>query len=149
MPDVVELSAEDARSVHALYQQYGWWDDRTLDETERALSDTPLAIGVREGGELVASGRVLTDFTFYANVFDVIVAEERRGEGHGERLLAGIVDHPALADVNPTLLCREGLVEFYEGCGFERYPTSVEYPEGGREDLSQLVYKNYDPSAEG
>ncbi|MWG35878.1 GNAT family N-acetyltransferase [Halomarina oriensis] len=144
MPETVDLSADDAEAVHALYQQYGWWDDRTLVETERALANTPVAVGVRQGDELVASARVVTDYTFYANVFDVIVAEDRRGEGDGEQLLRGVVEHPDLAAVNPTLLCREGLVAFYESCGFKAYPESVDVPEGGREDLHRLVYSRPD-----
>jgi N-acetylglutamate synthase-like GNAT family acetyltransferase len=144
MSEVVDLSADDARAVHALYRQYGWWDDRTIAETERALANTPVAVGVREtsggAGDLVASARVLTDHTFYANVFDVIVSEDRRSDGVGETLLRGVVEHPALADVDPVLLCREGLVEFYESCGFEPYPDAVDVPEGGREELHTLVY---------
>jgi predicted GNAT family N-acyltransferase len=140
MPDTVDLDAGDAEAVHALYQQYGWWDDRTLAETERALEHTPVAVGVRTDGDLVASARVTTDYTFYGNVFDVIVAEDRRGEGHGEQLLRGVVDHPDLAAVNPTLLCRAGLVGFYESCGFEPYPDAVDVPEGGREPLRQLIH---------
>lgn len=131
MVEAVELTAEDAPAVLALYQQYGWWDDRSLAEVEHALAHTPLAVGVRESDEMVASARVLTDFTFYANVFDVIVASDRRGEGVGQHLLAAVVDHPDLADVDPTLMCREGLVGFYAQCGFDPYPESVAVPEGG------------------
>lgn len=126
--------------MHDLYEQYGWWDDRTLVETERALEQTPVAVGVGDGGDLVASARVTTDYTSYANVFDVVVAEDRSGEGYGERPLRGVVEHPDLADVPPTLLCRAGLVGVHESCGFEPYPDAVDVPEGGREPLRQLTH---------
>ncbi|WP_195156028.1 GNAT family N-acetyltransferase [Halococcus agarilyticus] len=60
------------------------------------------------------------DFVYYAEVYDVIVAESRRNEGVGERLMEAIVEHPALEAIDVIeLLCREGLVPFYETCGFE------------------------------
>lgn len=136
-----ELGSEDAEACLQLYCQYGWWDDREHGDVEQALENTPLAVGLREDDELVAAARVLTDFVYYAKVYDVVVAESRRGESLGEQLMDAIIGHPNLADVNPTLMCRTGLVEFYESCGFEPYPKSVEVPEDGCEELRELVYK--------
>lgn len=70
MTDVtaVELGPEDADELRTLYGEYGWWDDRSLAGVKRALAHTPLAVGLREDDELVAAARVLTDFTYYAQV---------------------------------------------------------------------------------
>lgn len=146
----VELASADAADVLALYEGYGWWDGRVLEDVERAIEHS-LAVGLRDpgdadGGELVAAARVVTDYAYYARIHDVVVGEGRRGDGLGERLMGAVVDHPALAEVNPTLVCREGLVPFYERCGFERYPETVEVPNGGREDLYDLVYSRSDPA---
>lgn len=153
--DPVELDVDDAAELTALYEEYGWWADRDEAAVEAALRDTPLALGLRGDGEavgdgagdggstdLVASARVLTDFTFYARIYDVVVRADRRGEGVGRELMRGVVDHPALADVNPVLVCREGLVPFYESVGFERYPESVPIPEGGEGELTQLLHSS-------
>ncbi len=138
----VDLSTEDAPDVLALYEGYGWWKDRTVADVERAI-DHSLAVGLRadDTGELVASARVVTDRVYYAWVHDVIVTADRRGDALGERLMAAVVGHPDLADVAPTLVCRDGLVGFYERCGFERYPAAVEVPGEGREALHTLVYR--------
>ena len=153
--DLVELDVDDAAELTALYEEYGWWADRDEAAVEAALRNTPLALGLRGDGEvagdgagdggsadLVASARVLTDFTFYARIYDVVVRAERRGEGVGRELMRGVVDHPALADVNPVLVCREGLVPFYESVGFEPYPESVPIPEGGEGELTQLLHSS-------
>ncbi|MFC7069381.1 GNAT family N-acetyltransferase [Halobaculum lipolyticum] len=147
----VDLAGDDTDDLLALFREYGWWDDRERDDVERALGNTDLAIGVREhdaderpgDGALVAAARVITDFVYYARVYDVIVARDRRGDGVGRALLESVVGDERLADVNPVLLCREGLVPFYESVGLERYPESVAVPDDdvdGEEVLATLVH---------
>ncbi|WP_342708175.1 GNAT family N-acetyltransferase [Natrinema salaciae] len=83
----------------------------------------------------------MTDYTYYANVFDVIVAADRRGQGVGEILLEAVVDHPGLQDVvGLSLLCRRGLIPYYETVGFERFDPETEIPEGGTEEMVRMTY---------
>ncbi|QZX99924.1 GNAT family N-acetyltransferase [Halobaculum rubrum] len=135
----VELAADDTDDLLALYREYGWWDDRERDDVAHALANTDLALGLRDGDELIAAARVITDFVYYARVYDVVVATERRGDGVGRALLEAVVTHDRLGDVNPVLLCREGLVPFYESAGFERYPESVAVPDDDAPDEEPLV----------
>ncbi len=95
----------------------------------------------RDGG-LVAAARVLTDYTYYANVFDVVVATDRRGEGLGKTLMQAVVDHSDLQSVvGFSLLCRRGLVPYYESVGFDRFDPEMEVPEGGVETLVRMTYR--------
>ncbi|ESP89044.1 GNAT family N-acetyltransferase [Candidatus Halobonum tyrrellensis] len=137
--ETVELDPTDAAELTALYAEYGWWADRDAGAVAAALSNTDLALGVRDGGTLVAAARVLTDFAYYARVYDVVVAADRRGEGLGRALLSALADDERLRGVNLALLCREGLVPFYESAGFEPYPETVGLPEGGEEPLVRMV----------
>jgi len=57
---------------------------------------------------------VLTDYVYYAMVYDVIVAEARRDEG---------------------------LVPFYEDCGFEVMDGNIEHLDGDPEPLSWMVHR--------
>lgn len=149
MTTVRDLTPADAEALTALYRDYEWWDDRDVEAVRRALTGTDVAVGVVDGdgdgeedGDLVAAGRVLTDFTYYAIVFDVIVAADRRGEGFGRALMEGIRDHPETQSVVGTsLLCRRGLVPFYESVGFEVSEAEVDVPEGGREELVRMRYE--------
>ena len=141
MPTVRDLTPDDAPALAALYDEYEWWEDRSVEGVRVALDGTEVAVGVEHDGELLAAARVLTDYTYYATVFDVIVAGERRGEGYGELLLEGVLDHPNLRAVDGlSLLCRRGLVEFYESVGFEPFGPEMEVPEGGREELVRMTY---------
>jgi GNAT superfamily N-acetyltransferase len=142
-------------AFQSLFATYDWWADRDDEEVRAALEATDEVVFVRddsaaagegsraatsgsEAGEVVAAARVLTDYVYYAQVYDVIVTADRRGAGVGRTLVEGIVDHPALADVAPSLLAREGLVSFYEICGFED-PGGIEHPDGDPEPLTWLV----------
>ncbi|WP_049926857.1 GNAT family N-acetyltransferase [Halopiger goleimassiliensis] len=130
---VHELDDEAVDDLHACYLTYEWWDDRDREDVRRAVDHTDVVVGLRDesSGELVAAGRVLTDFVYYGKIYDVIVTEELRGRGLGSELLEAIVSHPDLADVDVlTLDCREGLVEFYEDCGFERHDQFVPRADG-------------------
>lgn len=138
---VVESVGPDrAAELAALYGDHDWWADRDEESVRRALANTDLAVGLADGDSdrLVAAARVLTDYTYYARVYDVIVAAERRGEGLGSALLAAVREHPDLAGVDAlTLGCRQGLVEFYGAAGFAPDET-VPGPDGQPEPYRHL-----------
>jgi predicted GNAT family N-acyltransferase len=140
MPAVRELDPRDAPDLTALYTDYEWWADRTETRVREALAETDVALGIVDDGEMLAAARVLTDYVYYARVYDVIVAADRRGEGLGERLLRAVVDHPDLGELpGLSLGCREGLVPFYESLGFEVFDREMDVPEGGTEDLVRMT----------
>ena len=140
----VELTPSDAPELTALYEEYEWWADRTVEDVRDALSNTAVAVGIRDEGDLVAAARVVTDGVYYAKLYDVVVAESRRGEDVGTELVDAVVSHPALDGVFLSVTCREGLVEFYERAGFESYPSPVDHPDGEPEAMHHR-YRPYDP----
>lgn len=142
MTHVRDLHPGDADALTALYADYEWWADRDVDDVRRALEATEVAIGVEDAGDLVAAARVLTDYTYYANLFDVIVAADRRGEGIGRMLIEAVVSHPDLQAVDGlSLRCRRELVPYYESVGFELFDPEIEVPEGGTEEFVRMVFE--------
>jgi len=140
--DVLDSLPEDRlEELVALYRDYDWWADRDPDRIRSAVAETDLLVALHDPDvdRLVASARVLTDYTYYGTVYDVVVAADRRGEGLGGRLMDAVRDHPDL-DALPslTLLCREGLVDFYESVGFERADGRVDHPDGDPEPLVRM-----------
>ncbi|WP_327050757.1 GNAT family N-acetyltransferase [Halomicrococcus gelatinilyticus] len=114
-----------------VYADHPPWADRTGAEVRELLANTDEAVGLREAaGALVAAARVLTDYREYGMVYDVVVADDRRGEGLGVRLMEAVASHSALDDVHLALHCREDLVPFYERCGFTPHDRDVELPNG-------------------
>lgn len=155
--DVEICRDPDPEELLALYRSYDWWADRSLEDVERAIEGTDVLVGLRDeeaGGDfrngddetpegtLVAAGRVLTDYIYYAKIYDVIVADPYRGDGIGERLMDAILDHPDLSRLDSLALnCRTGLVDFYERCGFEEFDGRVEHPDGDEEELHLMLYE--------
>lgn len=143
MATVRELEAGDAPALTALYEDYEWWEDRDVEGVHEVLLETDLGVCIEDDGDLVAAARVLTDFRYYATVYDVVVAADRRGEGFGKQLMGALCDHEQLTEVPGVVLrCRDGLVPFYESVGFEVAEEAVEVPGGESEKLIQMVYRS-------
>ena len=73
-----------------------------------------------DGPELVGFTRVISDQTYRAAIWDVIVRESHRGQGLGSALVRYVLDHPDLKSVSYFLLLTKDQHAFYERLGFER-----------------------------
>lgn len=115
------LGEAQVRQLQALYQNEWWTRGRTLDDVRRMLEHSAYVFGLCEpgSGALVAFARVLTDRTFKALIFDVIVAAEHRGRQAGRAIVDAILRHPDLAAVRHwELYCLPEMVPFYRRWGF-------------------------------
>lgn len=133
---------EDLEELRDLYRTHWWFADRDLERVRRSLKHTDEFVGLRESvaGRLVASCRVITDYTYTGKVLDVIVDEPLRRQGLGRELMAAVTDHPELQDVEElTLNCREGVAPFYRACGF-RVHEMIDRGDGTDEDYFVMVY---------
>ena len=111
-----------------LYKDVWWAHDRTRAQVESLLKWSDLVIGLCDEADdrLVAFARVLTDRTFRAFLFDVIVAADYRGRGVGHRLMEELLSHPIIRGVELVeLYCRPDLVTFYERFGFSSPDSGV------------------------
>ena len=118
---VEEIDDRLRRELMELYRHEWWTDQRGEDDVAHMLQHTDLVVGVcaDPGAQLVGFARVLTDRTYKAVIFDVIVAQTHRGTGLGRRLMQYVVDHPMLTQVRHIeLYCKPELNPFYERCGF-------------------------------
>lgn len=119
--EVIEKFAEKhILQVHSLYQREWWTKERTLEQTRNCIFGSQICIGVLDSdGNIIGFTRVLTDFTFKAMIFDVIVEECSRGSGLGERLINLVKSHDKLRNVQHfELYGLPELLPFYEKHGF-------------------------------
>jgi len=119
---VDQLTDSQIADLTALYQHEWWSAGRSPDDVRRMLAHTDLIFGFidRRNDRLVAFCRVLTDFTYRATVYDVIVSPEYRGSGLGRRLVQTVLGDLRLKQVAAiSLHCKEELRPFYLKCGFE------------------------------
>jgi len=117
---VHELDERQVGQLHAFFAREWWTAGRSLEDTRRCVEGSQVRIGlVDEARDLIGFVRVITDFTFKALIFDVIVADSHRGKGLGDRLIELVLAHPDLARVrNFELYCLPDVGSFYERHGF-------------------------------
>jgi predicted GNAT family N-acyltransferase len=79
-----------------------------------------------ESDRLVGFARVLTDRTYRATLYDVIVAGDRRGAALGKLLMDAVTAHPDLAGIEQLELhCKPELEAFYARWGFAHNTTGT------------------------
>ncbi|MCB1851156.1 MAG: GNAT family N-acetyltransferase [Gammaproteobacteria bacterium] len=120
MDVIYQLNERQISELHQLYQREWWTKDRSLAATKNCVAGSQINIGIVDNnGTLLAYARVLTDYTFKALIFDVIVSPEQRGSGLGSRLITLIKHHPALSRViHFELYCLPEMFGFYARHGF-------------------------------
>jgi ribosomal protein S18 acetylase RimI-like enzyme len=118
---VRRLSPKQIRELLGLYRREWWSKTRKEAEVRQMLKNTDLIFGLCDARneKLVAFTRVLTDFTYKALIFDVIVDESYRNLGLGKRLIDEVLKHPRVRKVKHVeLYCLPELVSFYRKWGF-------------------------------
>jgi GNAT superfamily N-acetyltransferase len=114
------LSDRQVGDLVDLYANEFWSKRRGREDVTEMLRHTSLLAGVvDESGRLIAFARVLSDFVYRATLYDVIVAEIRRGEGLGRLVIDALLSHPRLARVELIdLTCLPDMQSMYEKWGF-------------------------------
>ena len=120
MEFIYELDEGQIKDLHTLYQREWWTKGRSLIDTKACVEGSQICIGIVDvSGRLQGFSRVLTDYTFKALVFDVIVSEACRGTGLGDKLMALVMNHEQLTHVKHfELYCLPELYAFYKRWGF-------------------------------
>ncbi len=120
MREICQVSDDHIDELLRLYRQTWWAAKRRRDEVVAMLAGTDLVVGyLDDSNQLVAFARVVTDGMYFAVILDVIVSQEFRGTGLGERLMNGVLRRPELTRVKSLeLVCQPDLVAFYERFGF-------------------------------
>lgn len=124
----IEHIAEDRqRELYEFYSKEWWTQGREFDDVMRMIEHSDIVVGCcSDDDKLIGFARVLTDFTFKAMIFDVIVDEAYRGLGIGNAIIGRIKGHEALQGVRSfELYCPDRLVAFYEGLGFAKSTSAL------------------------
>ena len=99
-------------AVRQLYDQIGWWPQRSLADIDAVLARDP-AVGVWLGEALIGFARAVTDGKFRAYIEDVMVHPAYQRQGIGglllEQLLAALVHIETI-----SLFCKPELAPWYE-----------------------------------
>ncbi len=94
-----------------------WSQGIPRDLFDRAMRNA-LCFAGHLGGEQIAFARVITDCATFANLVDVFVVPEYRGNGYATRLLEAVFAHPDLQGLRRFTLATRDKHNLYEKFGF-------------------------------
>jgi len=94
-----------------------WAADRSEEIIIKSIENS-LCFGVYHGDKQISFGRMITDYSTFAYLCDVIIDEEYRGQGIGKALVSYIIEYPELQEVKTMLLITSDAHKLYEKYGF-------------------------------
>lgn len=127
MKIVYQLSEEQTEGLHELYKNEWWTSSRTYAQTKSCVEGSQIVIGIVDANQLVGFVRVLTDYTFKALIFDLIIKTEYRGQKLAQKLIQLVKEHESLKNVTHfELYCLPELKAFYKQFNFTDELNGIE-----------------------
>lgn len=132
----------DVELIHTfLSEQSDWNKGISLKRVITALENS-LCIGAYLGEQQVAFCRVVTDYATFANLMDVFVVPEFRGNGISKALMRFTLDHPLLQNFRRFSLTTSDCHGLYAQFGFVETKNPERYMEIYRPDLYQTLQES-------
>jgi GNAT superfamily N-acetyltransferase len=119
-----------------LSQQSTWAKGIALPLVQKSI-DHSLCFGGFVGDEQVAFARVISDYATFANLVDVFVLPEHRGQGYSKRLMDAVFAHPQLQGLRRFTLATGSAHGLYAQYGF----TAPLFPESLMERYFPQIYE--------
>jgi GNAT superfamily N-acetyltransferase len=105
--------------IHAMLSKVFWSPDITKAEIMKGIKNSALAVGAyNDKNEQIGFLRVVSDKVRFAYLLDVVVREDSRRQGIGQKMVKFALSHPELKDVYQWLLITRDAHGVYEKCGF-------------------------------
>lgn len=122
-PEALRISINktelDVRLIHRFLSESSYWAKGiSLPLLQKAI-DNSLCFGGFVGTRHVAFARVISDFSTFANLVDVFVVPESRGQGYGKALIQAVVEHPQLQGLRRFTLATSDAHGLYARFGFK------------------------------
>ncbi|WP_203137085.1 GNAT family N-acetyltransferase [Microbacterium sp. JZ31] len=114
-----DASRLDAEWIHRTLATHSYWARGRPRELQDAANAGSRCFGVYDGERQVAFARLVTDGATFGWLADVIVDPDRRGEGIGKLLVAGVAAEVDRLGLRRTLLKTDDAHTLYERHGWE------------------------------
>lgn len=116
-----DFSRIDALRTYDLLQSTYWGVRRPRDIVERVI-ETSLCFGLFLGDTQIGFGRVVSDYTVFSWISDVVVDPQYRSRGLGKWMMERIAAHPSISGTQLVLQTRDAHA-LYEKYGFRQNPA--------------------------
>ena len=109
----------DIQLIHNYLSKESYWArGRELETIKRSI-DHSLCFGVYLDSQQIGFARVVTDFAVFAWLLDVFILENHQGKGYGKKLMAAIMSHKDLQNLQRWGLGTDDAHGLYEQFGFK------------------------------
>ena len=122
-----EAAELDVPLIHCFLSEHTYWAKGIPIALVQRSIDNSLCFGGFLGKAQVAFARVVSDYTTFANLVDVFVLPEHRGNGYGKDLMDAVFAHPQLQGLRRFTLATGDAHGLYAQYGFTAplYPQSL------------------------
>lgn len=127
----------DAELIHEFLSKDSYWCKGISLERVVVALENSLCIGAYLGKQQVAFCRVVTDYATFANLLDVFVVPEYRGNGIAKAMLRFTMNHPHLQNLRRFSLTTSDCHKLYAQFGFAKPKDMQRYMEIYRPDIYQ------------
>lgn len=104
-------------TIQELLSTAYWATNRPIELTRRAIEHS-LVFGMYDDERQIGFARLVTDYTFFGYLCDVMIADDYRGQGLGKWLIESILSHPEVQGVRRWLLITRDAHGLYQQFGF-------------------------------
>ncbi len=116
----------DARRIFELLGKTYWGVRRSYETVEKMVQHS-LCLTLLHRGSQIGFGRVITDYTVFSWVSDIVIDDLFRGQGLGKWMMSCITEHPRLLTTQMVLQTRDAHT-LYEKFGFSQSPKLMSTP---------------------
>ena len=129
---IKKLNKKQKKELYKLYKKEWWTKKRKPKDIKKMLKHTDIILGiVDKDKKLIGFVRVLSDFTYKAEIYDLIIDKKYRDKKLGTLLIKKILNHKKLKSIEHfSLQCTNEMVKYYKKLGFT-------------EKLGDLVYMRH------
>ena len=117
---ITNLKDKQINQLLALYSDEFWCNTRKRADVEKMLENSHIVLGVIDSeANLIGFVRILTDFTYKATIYDLIVHPQWRNNNIGKLLMDEVINHPELRSIEHfDLNCLPEMYRFYKKWSF-------------------------------
>ena len=131
-----DKSLLDIVKIHYFLTTESTWAQGINYETVNVGIENSICIGAYIGKEQVGFSRVITDQATFANLVDVIVWPEYRGQGISRKLMEAVMAHSSIKGVRRFTLATSSAHGLYQKYGF----TPLQKPDTFMEVYAPNIY---------
>lgn len=133
-----EKSELDIALIHRFLGEHSTWAKGIPRPTLELAIANSLCFGGFVGQSQVAFARVVSDFATFANLVDVFVLPEHRGQGYSKAMMQAVVSHPQLQGLRRFTLATADAHDLYARFGF----TAPSRPHSLMERYTPNIYQD-------